>query len=495
MPAADAEAGRRRQMSDRNAHPFNDLERIIVNFEQLIAQFNAQRASFTARIEELATQMRSITDAAAADNQRNLTEQESTQLFGFVSERASLRQQLSDLDVQVEALRADQAADQRSAAAAAERTPTGVATPAGRVISEARTYACETDRRGQGFALDVARSFLTGDMGARERLQRHMQEERTERGTLIERAAGTANFSGLVVPQYLVDEFAPLARAGRPFADACRHHDLPEKGMTVQIGKVTTGTSSDDQSAENAALAEQDIDDTMLTVNVSTAGGSQTLSRQSVERGDGVEDTTIEDLIRGYAVNLDSKLLNKAAIGMTNAATAITYTSGAPTALELYPKLIGGAAAVEGALLDQGLGDTITFMHSRRWYWLQTQLSNQWPLFGQPGVAAQHMGENYAERYGAGFRGVLPNGTPVVVDNNIATNLGAGTNQDEIYFGAQSELHLWEDPNAPMLIRAEQNKAKSLGIDLVVYGYYAFLFTRRTHAQKIAGTGLIAPTF
>ena len=263
----------------------------------------------------------------------------------------------------------------------------------------------------------------------------------------------------------------------------------------MQIGKVTTGTSVDDQSAENALVSETDIDDTMLTVPVGTAAGSQTLSRQSVERGNGVEDTTIEDLIRAYAVNLDSKLLNKATTGLTNVATAITYTSASPTATELYPKLIGGAAAVEGALLDQGLGDTIAFMHSRRWYWLQTQLSNTWPLFGQPGVAAQLAGENYGERYGAGFRGVLPNGTPVVVDNNIATTLGAGTNQDEIYFGAQSELHLWEDPNAPLLIRAEQNNAKKLGIDLVVYGYYAFLFNRRTHAQKIAGTGLIAPTF
>ena len=150
---------------------------------------------------------------------------------------------------------------------------------------------------------------------------------------------------------------------------------------------------------------------------------------------------------------------------------------------------------MEAALLDQGLGDTFTVMHSRRWYWLQTQMSEQSPLFGQPGITGGHVGENYAERYGSGFRGILPNGTPVVVDNNIATNLGAGTNQDEVYFGAQSELHLWEDPNAPLLIRADQTNAKKLGIDLVVYGYYAFLFNRRAHAQKIVGTGLVAPTF
>ena len=133
-------------------------------------------------------------------------------------------------------------------------------------------------------------------------------------------------------------------------------------------------------------------------------------------------------------------------------------------------------------------------MHSRRWGWIQSQLSSTWPLFGQPGVAAQMAGVNFGERYGSGFRGVLPNGTPVIVDNNCATDLGAGT-EDEIYFPAQSESHLWEDPNAPMFIRAEQTKAASLGILLVVYGYFAYTFTRRAHAQKIAGTGLIAPTF
>jgi hypothetical protein len=336
-------------------------------------------------------------------------------------------------------------------------------------------------------------------MGANERLMRHMQEERVEREAagrpLVERAGGTANYSGLVVPQYLVDEFAPLARAARPFADACRPHDLPETGMTVNIGRVTTGTSSDDQSAEHAAVSETDLDDTLLTINIATAAGSQTISRQAAERGAGVEDTVIQDLVAAYATNLDAKLLNKAAIGLTNVATAITYTSASPLATELYPKLIGGAAAVEGALLNTMLGDTIAVMHSRRWYWLQTQLSSTWPLFGQPSVAAQLAGENYGERYGAGFRGVLPNGTPVIVDNNIATNLGAGTNQDEIYFVAQSESHLWEDPSAPLLIRAEQTQSKKLDIDLVVYGYYAYTATRRPHTQKISGTGLVAPTF
>ena len=204
------------------------------------------------------------------------------------------------------------------------------------------------------------------------------------------------------------------------------------------------------------------------------------------QSGRSAEIVRLLDVVRGRGV---------ATVGLTNVATAIAYTDGTPTAAELYPKLLAGPAAVEAAMLNSHPGDTIAVMHSRRWYWLQSQLTSTWPLFGQPNAAAQQAGINYGERYGNGFRGVLPSGVPVIVDNNIATNLGAGTNEDEIYFVSQQEAHLWEDPNAPVLIRAEQTSAKSLGIDLVVYAYFAFLFTRVTHAQKVNGTGLVTPTF
>jgi hypothetical protein len=134
-------------------------------------------------------------------------------------------------------------------------------------------------------------------------------------------------------------------------------------------------------------------------------------------------------------------------------------------------------------------------MHSRRWYWMQNALSSTWPLISQPGIAAQMAGTNNAVTYGSGVRGTLPNGTPVIVDNNIATNYGAGTNEDEVYLVDRQECHLWEDPNAPMYIRAEQPKLASLGVLMVVYGYFAYTHARYAQARKIGGTGLVTPTF
>jgi hypothetical protein len=71
----------------------------------------------------------------------------------------------------------------------------------------------------------------------------------------------------------------------------------------------------------------------------------------------------------------------------------------------------------------------------------------------------------------------------VVVDNNLSTTVGAGT-EDEIFVTASSECHLWEDPAAPVFIRAEQPAAANLGVLLVVYGYFAYTFARYANSVQ-----------
>lgn len=370
---------------------------------------------------------------------------------------------------------------------------------------EPRTYTRHNDPEGRSFLRDVGLLHLHGGLAvqSQERLQRHMAEELVERGDVLNgkrgqeaRAAGTGAFAGLTVPQYLTDMYAPLARAMRPFADACNKHTLPEDGMTLNLSRITTGTSAALQASENTAVSNTDIDDTLLTINVQTNAGQQTLSRQAVERGTGTEEVTVQDLYRAYATTLDTTLINQATNGLAASATTITYTDASPTGPELYAQIVAGLSGVEAVMLNMASGDNIAVMHSRRWYKLQSSLSANFPLIGQPGIQAQLSGINYGETYGAGVRGLLPNGTPVIVDNNIVTNLGAGTNQDEVYLADRQECHLWEDPSAPVFIRAEQPAAGSLGILFVLYGYFAYTFGRFPgQNQKITGTGLVTPVF
>lgn len=452
---------------------------------------------------ELATLMTeragNVTALAELRGNDALTDADQARAAELVARNAEIDTRADALEVEVADLQAEDARDAAADARTVDTAPTGTRSPSedrapSTVTSEARTYSRETDVRGAGFERDVAAAFL-GDYDAQARLQRHMAEERVERGDQLTRAAGTGAFAGLVVPQYLVDLYAPAAAARRPFADAIRHHELPSDGMTVNLARVTTATSVALQASENANVSETDIDDTLITIPVQTAAGQQTLSRQAVERGSGVEAVVLDDLFRRYHTTLDSTLITQATTGLSAAATAVAYTDATPTAAELYPKILQGLSEVESALLDQGSGETIAVMHSRRWHWMQSQVGTSWPFMSQPGIPTQQGGVALESRYGSGARGLLPSSTPVIVDNNIATNLGAGTNEDELFIVDPNECHLWEDSSAPMFIRAEQAKAASLGILLVVYGYFAYNFTRQPHARKISGTGMIAPTF
>ena len=400
----------------------------------------------------------------------------------------------------LEGLEAEQARDAELADLERRTAPTTVRRPAydevTRTGAEPRTYTRETDPKGRGFMADFLRGTLHHDFEARGRLERHMSEERVHRGAQLERAVGTSAFAGLTVPQYLVDLYAEAAKAGRPFADICRPHDLPATGMSVELARVTTATNVDVQAAEGDGAAETNIDDTVLSIPVRTAAGQQTLSQQASRRSAGAYDITIEDLIGEYHTDLDGKLITQATTGLSAVATAVAYTDASPTVEELYPKFAASSAGVATAMLNKMRArDLVHVMHSRRWYWMTSALSANRPLIGQPGISADNIGTNYAEVYGAGFAGLLPNGQPVVLDDNVAINLGAGTNEDEIYTVARSECHLWEDPEAPLFIETQETKAANLQILVVIFGFYAYTFTRRPHVRKINGTGLVTPAF
>jgi hypothetical protein len=456
---------------------------------------------------------KAILASAKHENRSNLTPQEDEDIKA-AQERFSREQtNIAGIEHKLDISRRTKAAEMAIDDTLAERRVSGAPLPnmtasdqrgtqaydqVARIGNEERTYHRGNTGRGGAFLQDVVNQMLYNDVQASARLQRHMSEERVERGEYLTRAAGTGAFSGLTVPQYLTEMYAPAVSNLQPFADACNKHDLPQSGMTVNISQITTATSVALQASENSSVSATDIDDTLLTINVQTAAGQQTLSRQAIERGTGIEGVVMDDLFRRYAATKDSTLINQATTGLDAIGTSVPYVDANPTSAELWPKMLGAAAGVETALLGYGSAD-IAVMHSRRWFWMQSQLTNSWPLISQPGLGGlgngNSMGISNGRDYGAGARGVLPSGLVVITDNNISTTKGGGT-EDRIYVASSQECHLWEDPNAPVFIRAEQPAAASLGILLVLYGYFAYTFSRYSAAvQAIQGTGLIAPTF
>ncbi len=465
-----------------------------MNIVELKAQAVARQEAATRRRTALSGEIRSTCEQVQAQGRLNFTAQEDTRISALFKQRDAISSELATIESELATIRQ---AERDEQALYDRHTVRVNGLPraydqVARVGNETRTYNPGNDKTGNGFCLDVARAFK-GDPVSSERIYRHQQECVVD-NQMNTRAVGTGAFVGLTVPQYLTDMYAPAVAALRPFADACNHHDLPPDGMTVNISRITTPSGAAVQATQNTAVQETNMADTLLTENVVTVAGQQTLSRQAIDRGTGIESVVMSDLMRRYATSLDSALLNTATTGLDAVSTTNTFTSASPTADLFYSKVVGSTAAVEAALLGQAI-PTLAVMHSRRWYWMTAELTANHPFVANSFAQWNAVMTNNVG-YSQGARGQLPNGLHAIVDNNVVTNLGAGTNQDRCYVLADAEAHLWEDPASPMFIRAEQPQAGSLGVLLVVYGYAAWSFRRYTSAvQNIDGTGMIAPVF
>lgn len=351
------------------------------------------------------------------------------------------------------------------------------------VVSEPRTYS---ERSAHSFVADAFSAQFNNDFSARERLSRHMNEERVER-----RDVTSANFAGLVVPQYLTDLAAPLARAGRPTADIARKHALPPAGLTLNISRVTTGSSVASQT-EGAAVSETNMDDTLLTIDVKTYAGQQNVSRQALERGTAVDSLVMADLVSAYHTALDAAMLTQM---NSDISQVITFTDGSPTVAELYPKLLDAVQRIQTTFFA---GPNVIIMHPRRLAFILAAVDST----NRPLAVPTPNGPMNAFATGTGAAvygnsGYSIAGLPVVTDASVITNNGAGANEDLIYIGNTQELHLWEEGTGePMMLRFEQPKAAELDVTMIVYGYAAFTAKRYPNAWAyIGGTGLVTPTF
>jgi len=360
-----------------------------------------------------------------------------------------------------------------------------------RVGREELTYRADA---GHSFLRDAYSAEVRGDFAARQRIERHMVEMATEH-----RASDTGAFSGLVVPQYLTDQVAPFARAGRPFADAVRQLPLPAEGLSVNISRVTTGSTAASQSSENSSVSNTDMDDTLLTVPVRTISGQQDVSRQAIERGTGVDTVVIQDLVNAYATQLDSQIIGGAGSSGTHTGVlsvsginSVTFTSGSPTAALLYPKIADAVQRVNSA---RYMPANLIVMHPRRWAFLLASVdsSNRPLITPNAGNGLNTMGNG--GNTGAGIVGQIM-GIDVLVDANVPTGLGSGTNEDRIIVCYSPVLCLWEQTGSPMQLRFEQTLGGQLTIKLVAFGYSAFTGGKYPAGiSVISGTGLATPSF
>jgi HK97 family phage major capsid protein len=384
----------------------------------------------------------------------------------------------------------------------------------GVVRREDRTYTADKDRTGSAsFFADLYRSTKPGnrDFAAEERLRRHDTELRVEReaSTMVERATTTTSYAGLIPPQYLVDQYALVARAGRPYANSVVNLELPNAGMSFVIPRGTTGATAAIQSTQNTSVSSTDEVWADLTVPVATIAGQQDVSRQSLERGTpGLDQIVFADIAGAYGVAVDvqtlsgtgasGQVLGTLATAGINQATAFT---AAGTPATVYTKMAGQLSAIE---TTRFLAPDLIVMHPRRWNWFLGQVDAAGRPFVVPdtngpfnalGVAREPVDTPSTRPVGQML------GLNVITDASIPTAVGTGP-EDQILIVRRADMLLWEDgPGTPHQLTFEQTLGNQLTVKLVAYGYIAFTAGRYPTAVGVVGGnsastfGLVAPTF
>lgn len=448
---------------------------------KLLDQLVAERSEITTAVEAVLDR--------AADETRDLTEAEDKNLADLTERAKALDARIADLrEIQVSHL---EAAKIRAEVAATDDNKPESEAPVNRVDvkSEPLTYS---EHASTSFFRDAYAAEFNGDAAAKERLARHQVEMAHEL-----RDSGSSNFAGLVVPQYLTGLAAPFLRAGRSTMDIANQLPLPDSGLTVNISRITTGSSVAAQDGDNGAVTEATPDDTLLTVNVRTYSGMVDVSRQALERGTGVDGLLAADLVSAYNSAVNADVINGA--GTSGTHLGILNTSGigdvdkddaSPTAVETFTAIIEAISTVTAARYVQ---PDIIVMHPRRWAYLTAGLdSSNRPLAGIQGQS----GRNIVALGNPGAYGTAAGevaGIPVVVDAGIPTNLGAGTDEDAIIVANRADLVLMEQANSPLMLRYESVGSGTLTTRMVVFGYSAFTAGRYPGGVcKVQGTLLSA---
>jgi HK97 family phage major capsid protein len=364
------------------------------------------------------------------------------------------------------------------------------ASSAARVTSEPLTYR---ERGPHSFFADMYRSNR-GDHGAQSRLRRHMDEMKIERRDLDTTSGDGLEF---VPPAHLQDQWAELARAGRVFANYVPSLGAPP-AKNFTLPKVSTGSATAIQTADNAAITETDLEPVEVSFSTATIAGMQDLSIQLLDFSNPAMDQVIaQDLASDYAQKLDAQLIfgtgsSGQVEGILDNAdvNSVTFTAATPTVALLYPKL---ADAVNQVHTNRFQSPDAWFMHPRRWAWILAALdTTNRPLVAP--IAPQNPVGGFTGLNAEGIVGSLL-GLPVYTDANIPTTTGAGTNQDTIFLTRRADNTFFET-GTPAVRVFDSPGSGTLTVRIRVHGYIAYSVGRfpKGHA-KITGTGLVAPSF
>lgn len=469
---------------------------------------------FLRQLEEWAAAVRALRDqilATAETETRNLTDDEDGEL-------RRLSAHVRECDERIAEVRLDIAAEQRAGQVALATGGLDV-----RHQVEVRSSPLQYQRgdRSQSYFRDLGLALVGRDSEAMARLERHRTEMDVEvprlearreaafqrsldelrvgnREAMVQRDISRTDGAGgeFVPPLWILEEYAEYARAGRPLANQCRNIPLPGGTDSISVPRITGGTSTAAQTADNASVSETDMTTNSATGPVRTIAGQQDIALQLLEQSPLMFDEIVfADLTADYNSKLDVQIWNGSGSSgqhtgllQLSGTNSVSYTDGSPTVPEFWPY---GSQAISQAASGRKMPPTAVFMHSRRWYWMESTLdSSNRPLIVPAAVALNPFAipsEVVAEGPAGQWHGLV-----TYLDQNCPTTLGGGT-EDAVLVVRGPDLLLFE---GALKTRAlPEVLSGTLTVRLQVYAYSAFIGGRfPAGISKITGTGLAAPS-
>jgi HK97 family phage major capsid protein len=371
----------------------------------------------------------------------------------------------------------------------------------GRVTKEPPVYGPGS---GNSWFRDL-RDAQRGVKGALERINRNARELRGEgRITAVEQRAVSeeaASGGALVAPAFLQKMFVRAVRTDRPYVAAMFNGPLPDHTDLVKIPDLNEGGTTGAQADLGELSTAGSVTTSELESKVVTIPGSLVVARQLFDRAAPAlaDHIFFPDLTASYLATSDVQAITGSgvspnALGVLNTEhiTKITYTEASP---KLGGLLLAIADAYAETWTERKKPPTICVMHPRRWaYILKSLDAQERPIVPIHAFLPAHGEGIESEGDVATVVGQIGS-LRVVVDPNIPTNKGAGTNQDVVIVQRAEDSWYLENDTIHTQVAEDQEGSKELALRLNMWAYAAIFHQRYPKGIcVIEGNGLVAPT-
>ena len=288
-------------------------------------------------------------------------------------------------------------------------------------------------------------------------------------------------------PLWAIDQWIKLARPARTFADVVQNLPLPPGVSSINLPKVMTGTATATQTTQNTGVNVLDMTTGSVSDSVHTVAGGAVYSLQWAAQSPILVDQVItDDIGRDLATKVNAAVI--AAVAGVSGLNSVTYTNASPTTALLGQYLQQGIDLITGG--NYSKPDAI-LLRGDRWGRILSYTDAQGrplvipnPNYGPYNVQGSSVGQN-VQGYAGEYRGM-----PVYIDPMIPNNLGAGSNQDEVFIIDSQQIKLWE--SAPKVESFDATYANQMSLFIRIYEYYMLIPNRLPKAiSLITGTGMI----